>query len=381
MKYFPLLWAALWRKRARTIFTLLSIVVAFMLFGLLQGVNAWLIGAVEASHMNRLYVRSRVSFVEPMPLAYLTQIERVPGVRHVAFLRGFGGYYQEPKNFVPTWPCEARRIFAVFPEWKVPEDQLAALERTRTGAIIGAELARRFGWKIGDRVPLRSQAWVKKDGGADWAFDIVGVYDIPEDSKRAQMFLFNFAYFDESLPSDNGKVGAYILSIDDPARAADIAAAIDARFANSPQETSTQSEKESTQAQLDEIGDVGFIVNAVAGAVFFTLLFLTGNTMMQSARERIPEIGVMKTLGFPQALVIALMLAEALLLCLAGALIGLALAAAIFPLMRAMVGIAKLPSIVVLWGIGAAVLLALLASLPPVWRTRRLTIVGALARR
>ena len=379
MKYFPLVWAGIWRKRTRTIFTLLSIVVAFLLYGLLQGVDAWLSGAIEGSRVNRLYTVSRISYIEPLPMAYLTQIEAVPGVDKVALFNWFGGYYQDPKNQVVSYPIDPTRTFAVFPDWLVqPAGAIDAMIRQRDAAIIGAQLARRFGWKVGDRVPLKTNIWTKKDGSVSYDFQIVGTFT----GSQENLFLLNWDYFNESRTFGNNNVGWYALSIKDPTQAAQVSRAIDALFANSPNETKTQTEKEFATAQIKQLGDIGFMVNAIVGAVMFTLLFLTGNTMMQSVRERIPELAVLKTLGFSDGMVTALVLSESILLCVFAALIGLGLAALAFPAVGNLgVGKVSLPAVVLVSGVAAAVLLALVSGVPPAWRAKRLAVVDALAGR
>ena len=380
MKFLPLLWAGLWRKRTRTVFTLLSIVVAFVLFGMLQGVNAVFNNAVNAAAVDRLDVVSRVTFTEPLPYGYLSQIESIPGVAGVAYQSWFGTYYQDPKNFVFSFPLDPERFFPLFPELLLPKDELASLVHTRTGAVIGRDLAKKYGWKVGDRVPLHSVIWTQaSNGSSDWQFDIVGIFDGP--TNDASSFFFNYSYFDEARAFSKGKVGWYIVKVKNPKEAMQVAAAIDKHFANSPDETKTQTEKEFSQSFIKQQADINFIVTAILGAVFFTLLFLTGNTMMQSVRERVPELAVLKTLGFTDFAVVALVLAEALVLCLIAALIGLGIAALIFPAMKDYIGEAHLPANVLVSGAALAVLLALCTGLPPAWRTARLNIVDALAAR
>jgi putative ABC transport system permease protein len=382
MKFFPLLWAGLWRKRTRTVLTLLSVIIAFLLFGLLQGVNSWLSNALAETRVNRLYTVSRISYIEPLPLAYLTQIESVPGVERVAYFNWFGGYYQESKNDVTSYPIDVRRTFDVFPDWKVRKDQLEKMERTRDGAIIGGALAKRYGWKIGDRVPLRTSIWTKKDGTSSYDFEIVGIFTVPTQPTNEMLFLMNYEYFDEARSFGQGQVGWYAFNIKDPTQSSAISRRVDKMFENSPNETKTQNEQEFAQAQIKQIGDIGFMVNAIVGAVMFTLLFLTGNTMMQSVRERIPELAVLKTLGFTDGAVTTLVLAESALLCVIAALAGLGLAAMIFPLAGTVIGgKVLLPASVILGGVAAALLLALISGLPPAWRANRLTVVDALAGR
>jgi putative ABC transport system permease protein len=379
MKYFPLLWSGLWRKRTRTMFTLLSVVAAFLLFGLLQGVNAWLSNAITYSRVNRLYTVSRISFIEPLPLSYAQRIETVPGVDKVAFFNWFGGYYQDPKNQVQSYVMDVHRTFAVMNEWKIPQDQIEKMAHTRNGAIVGEQTARRYNWKIGDHVPLKTSIWTKKDGTSSYDFEIVGIYTSPSQNN---IFLINYDYFDEARSFGNGSIGWLAFSIKDPTKSAQVAAAVDKMFRNSPNETKTQNEKEFAQAQIKQIGDIGFMVNAIVGAVMFTLLFLTGNTMMQSVRERIPELAVLKTVGFTDGMVTTLVLAESILLCVIAAFIGLGIAALLFPGLSAVVpGKVVLPMSVLGTGAIAAILLALISGLPPAWRANRLAVVDALAGR
>ncbi|HEV2676295.1 MAG TPA: FtsX-like permease family protein [Aliidongia sp.] len=381
MKFLPLVWAGLWRKRTRTFFTLLSILIAFLLFGMLQGTNAAFSRGVDAANVNRLVTVSRISFTEPLPYADLAQIEALPGVDHVAFASWFGAYYQDPKQFIFSFPVDPERYFNLYPEFKLPKEQLDTWKRTRTGVVIGIGLAHKYGWKIGDRVPLHSTIWTKPDGTSDWDFDVVGIYEDPQDAGQENAFFINHAYFDEARAFGKGTIGWYIVRIKDPTTAVATGEAIDKLFLNSQDETKTQTEKEFQQSFIKQMGDINFIVTAILGAVFFTLLFLTGNTMMQSLRERVPELAVLKTLGFTDGGVLMLVLAECLVLCVIAAALGLAAAAALFPMLKDVVGIVNLPLEVVGLGIGVAVLLALVTGLPPAWRAMRLNIVDALAGR
>lgn len=381
MKYFPLLWSGLWRKRTRTWLTLASIAVAFLLFGLLQGVNAAFSHSIAASRLDRLYVQSRISFTEPLPSAYQQQIEAVPGVDNVASANWFGGYYQDAKNFVFSFAVDTERYFTIYPELNLPPEQLQALINTRTGAVIGSDLVKKYGWKIGDKVPLKSQIWTHPGGAYDWDFDIVGIYDDKVDPSQNGSLVFNYKYFDEGRAFGKGTVGWYIVHLSDISKAVAVAKTIDGLFANSTDETKTQNEKENTQSFLRQFGDIEFMVTSIIGAVFFALLFLTGNTMMQSIRERVPEFAVLKTLGFSDAGVLALVFGESALLCVSAALIGLGGAVLMFPGMKGVIGVAQLPPVVLGLGIGLAVLLAILIGLWPAAKVRRLSIVDSLAGR
>ena len=381
MKFFPLIWTSLWRKKARTLFTLLSIMIAFLLFGLLQGINAWLNAFGTESNANRLYVVSRVSQVQPLPSAYLHQIEAVPGIRQATYIAGISGFYQEKSNNLLALATDVQKLFNLYPDWKIAPEQLAAMSRTRAGAIVAAPLMRAFGWKIGDRLPLRTSV-MKQDGSADWSFEIVGTYDVAASPAEANRILVNYAYFDEARRLERGTAWAFVVAVDDPARSAQICAAVDALFVNSAYETVTQDEKAFVQGQLRQLGDVSLMANAIVAAVLFTLLFLTGNTMMQSVRERTPELAILKTVGFSDRAVTVLVLIESVLQCVLAASLGLAAAGAVFPVTAALgIAGAALPLKVVAAGLAIAVGLALASGLPPAWRAQRLVIVEALAGR
>lgn len=381
MKFFPLVWTSLWRKKARTIFTLLSIMIAFLLFGLLQGINAWLADFGSGSNANRVYIVSRVSQLQPLPTSYLDRIEQVPGIRQSTYMAGFTGFYQEKSNSLVAFATDVKAFFALYPDWQVAPEQLAAMTRTRTGAIVAAPLMRAFGWKVGDRLPLRTSV-MKRDGSSDWNFEIVGTYDVPATPIEANRILINYSYFDEARLIERGTAWVFVAVVSDPARSAQVCAAVDALFVNSANETVTQDEKTYVQGQLRQLGDVSLMANSIVAAVMFTLLFLTGNTMMQSVRERTSELAILKTVGFPDRAVTTLVLIESLLLCLSAASLGLAAAAAMFPVTAAL-GIAgsSLPFKVVGFGLAIAVGLAFVSGLLPAWRAQRLVIVEALAGR
>jgi putative ABC transport system permease protein len=283
---------------------------------------------------------------------------------------------------LPVFAVDAATQFAVYPKIKVAPEQIEAMVHTRTGAIIGNTIAAKYGWKIGDKIPLGTSIWTKKDGTDTYQVDIVGIMDISAyNAGSFPAFYVNFDYFDAARAFGNGKILYFIATIDDPRRSAEIAAAIDALFANSSNETTTQTEQVFAQSQMKQIGDINVIANSIVGAVLFTLLFLTGNTMMQSVRERTAELAVLKTLGFSDSKVLALILLESVVLCVLAASIGLLLARVAFGFMGALFGRIALPMIVIVIGIAIAILLALISGGPPAWRTTRLNVVDALAGR
>jgi putative ABC transport system permease protein len=385
MKYLPLLWSGLWRKRARTLLTLLSVTTAFLLYGILNGVTSGFDDLIARfADASGLRMQNRVGATSTLPIAYLPQIESVPGVTAVAPYVYFGGYYCEQENGIDAAAVHFDRFGALTSDVIISDDELATVQRTRTGAIVGSEVLETYGWNIGDRITLKSFIWNKKDGSRDWEFDIVGSYSLREGAyPENDGFWFNYDYLDEGRERLAGTVTMYRIKVDDPDNAAQIAERIDVLFRNSADETLTQTESDFIRAQIDRVGDINFIVNAIVGAVLFTILFLTGNTMMQSIRERIPELAILKTYGFGNGAIMALVAGESLLLCLAAAALGLGLAAAVFPSVYESLGVAALPLQlnVILAGAGIAVALALVSALPPVWRVQRLKIVDALAGR
>jgi putative ABC transport system permease protein len=323
MKFFYLVWCNLKRKKLRTTLTLMSILVAFVLYGVLSALKMALGAGVSLADANRMIVRHRISFIQPLPHSYMARIARVPGVASVSHMSWFGGIYKEPRNQLGTFPVDPEAYLAMNPEISLPDDQLQAWLKTRTGAVIGRSLANRFEWKIGDRVPLTSPIWPNKDGGA-WEFDIVGIYDAEKKSADTTAFLFRYDYFDEARQYGTGSVGWYQVRVADPEQITEVAAAIDAEFANSPAETKAESEGAMFQGFAQQIGDIALIVTGILGAVFFTILLVAGNTMAQSVRERTQELGVLKAIGFTNTLVLGVVLGESLVITVLGGLAGLA---------------------------------------------------------
>jgi putative ABC transport system permease protein len=385
MKFFPLIWATLWRKKTRTLFTLLSIVVAFLLFGMLETVDyAFAHPDTGVTGADKLITTNKYSITLSLPIADAQQIRSVPGVAAVTWISWFGAYYQESKNFVFALPVDTDTYFNLHKgEFVVSDEQMQAYRNTRTGALVNSALMKKFGWKIGDKIPLHSTIWTRKDDGSlDWAFDIVGTFGVKDPTQaraQASTVLFHYELFDEGRGFGKGEVGWFEERVLDPSQSAAISGRIDALFANSPNETKTQPANDFTMAFIKQFGDIGFVLRAILGAVFFALLFLTGNTMMQSVRERIPELAVLKTLGFGDDRVLILVLAEALLLCMIAAVIGLALSYAALPIIKLGLQGVELSPAALIPGIGVAVLLALVVGAAPALRAMRLNIVDALA--
>ena len=385
MKLFGLVWANLFRKKTRTLLTLLSLISAFLLFGLLQAVsNAFSAGA-DFVGASRLVTQARVSFTQSLPMRQLRQIEGVPGVAAVSYAQWFGGIYQDPRNFFPQFAVDPDRFFAVYPEWTLTDVEKQRFRTIKTSAIVGKQLATKFGWKVGDQVPLESTIWPTQDGNKSWTFEVAGIFGgIDEDwDARAGLMYLNFAYFDEERQFGRGGAGTFAIKLTDSKQASTVAAAVDAMFENSPDETKTQTEKDFNLGFFKQIGDIGLLVNYVLFAVFFTILLVVGNTMAQSVRERIPELAVLKTLGFTDATVLMMVLTEALLICLLGALIGMGLAALLLTGATKALQLPLAPGDLKLWlqALGTAVALSVAVGVLPAWRARTLKIVDALAGR
>jgi putative ABC transport system permease protein len=384
MKFLPLVWSGLMRKRVRTLLTMVSVTIAFWLYGTLDGITAAFDDALVAmTSAARLRTQSRVNVRLGLPYAHRALIESVPGVRDVGAITFVGGYYRDSVDYIEVAALDIARVDTMG-NFAVDAAQVEAMQRTRTGAIIGPELARIYGWKIGDRVTVRSPVWARVDGSNDWTFDIVGIYGIPEGAFPAdEGFWVNYSYFDEERTFGRGTVTYYTLRVSDADRSASIAAEIDALFANSAFETLTQNERDFFGGQIERIGNIGFIVNSIIGAVLFALLFVTGNTMMQSIRERVPELAVLKTYGFGNTSITLLVFAEAALLCVTSAAVGLGIAALLFPTMFEAMGVAPIPieKSTLVGGVVLAALLAMFSSCLPTWRAHRSSIVDALAGR
>jgi len=386
MKYLHLVWASLFRRKTRTLLTLVSIVAAFLLFGLLDAVRISFTQAGQSANgAARLQTGSKLSFIQLLPKSLEAQIARVDGVKSVTFANWFGGAYQDPHNQVFSFAVPPNYL-DLFPEISVSEAERKAFNDTRTGVLVGEQLAQRFKWKVGDRLPLQSTIFPDRQGSKNWQFDIVGILHATDKKSGGfadQMLLLNWKYFDETTPYNQGQVGWYVTRVVDVNQADRVAKGIDALSVNSDHETRTQTEQAATASWMKQLADIGLIVGSIMGAVFFTLLLLSGNTMMQAVRERTSEIAVLKTIGFSNFSVLAMVLAESMLLLVLGGVLGLALASLIIPAVSAgSGGMLNLPSVGAgSWGLGLGlmVLIGALVGALPAWNAMRLNIVDALA--
>ena len=383
--HFHLLWANLMRKKLRTALTLLSIVIAFLLFGLLCAIKQALVGSVALAGADRLIVRHKVSIIQLLPEAYQARMARLPGVALVTHQTWFGGIYQDPKNFFMQCPVIPTEFMAMFPEFQLPPEQMKAWLSTRTGAVVGRKTADRFKWKVGDRVPIQSTIWSRPDGNRTWEFDIVGIFEGRDKGTDTTSLFFRYDYFDESRRENWGKglVGWYTVRVADPARAAAVAGQIDQEFENSSAETKAEPEGAFIQAWASQVGNITFIVAAILAAVFFTILLVTGSTMSQSIRERLGELGVLKAIGFTNGQILGLVLAESCTLTVLGGVLGLGTAwlfAARGDPTNGLLPLFYLPTSNLVLGVGIAIAVGLITGILPALQALRLRTADALRR-
>lgn len=388
MKYLHLIWAALFRRKLRTFLTLVSIVTAFLLFGLLDAVR---VGFDQAGHSangaTRLQTGSKLSFIQLLPMALGSRITQVDGVKDTTYANWFGGAYQDPHNQVFSFAV-APNYLDIYPEMEVSAEHRKAFAETKIGALVGEGLAKRFGWKVGDQLPMQSTIFPDKSGSLNWTFKIVGLVHVSDKKASGwfdQLMLLRWDYFDETTPYNRGQAGWYVTRVKDVNQADRVAKAIDAISSNSDHETRTLTEQAATAAWMKQLADINLIVTSIMGAVFFTLLLLSGNTMMQAVRERTNEIAVLKTLGFSGQSVLAMVLAESMLLLLLGGVIGLGLASIVGPAVGAASGgTLNLPAAgAASWAIGVGLMLffGVVVGALPALNAMRLNITDALAGR
>lgn len=383
MKYLYLVWSNLGRKKIRSTLTFLSILVAFVLFGYLAAIKQSFNMGIEVAGADRLIVRHKISIIQLLPEAYEARIERIEGVEDAVHQTWFGGVYQKPSNFFAQMPVKPEEFLGMYPEFLLSEEEKQAWLSTRSGAIAGRGIADRFGWKIGDRIPINATIWLRKGGEQTWEFDLVGIYDGAEKGTDTTQFLFRYDFFDESRQMGQGQIGWYTVRIADPDRAAEVAAQIDGEFANSPYETKAEPEGAFVQGFANQVGNIGFIMMSIVAAVFFTILLVAGNTMAYAVRERTNELAVLKAIGFSDLGVLGLVLAESILLTLLGGGIGLGLAWILVSMgdpTNGALPIFYLPVRDLVTGIVLIGLMGLIAGILPALQAQRLQIADALRR-
>ena len=379
MKFLPLIFANLFRKKLRTTLTIGSFAVALFLFGLLIVVRGAFNQGVDIAGADRLIVINKVSLIMPLPFSYRDRFLQIPGVKYVTYDTWFGGVYQEEKNFFPQFAIDPENQSLVFPELAVPPDQWKTFLQDRTGAIAGAGTAKRFGWKVGDRIPIKATIF----GNATWEFNLDGVYKGTQEGDDESQFWFHDKFLDERRTFSKGTVGWYTVKLNSPDDAVPVAKAIDTMTANSPDETKTETEKAFATGFVKQMGNIEFLILAIGSVVFFTLLLVTGNTMAISVRERIGELATLKAIGFADRFVLLMVLGESLLIALSGGLLGL-LFCKLFTLRGdptgGMLPFFHLSAAAMIFGILVAVLVGLLAGILPAASAMHLRVVDALRR-
>jgi putative ABC transport system permease protein len=387
MKHFALVWSNLKRKKLRTTLTLLSILVAFLLFGFLCAIKEAFGAGVTLADADRLVTRHKVSLMQSLPQSYESRIASIEGVSAVSHQTWFGGIYQDPKNWLATIPVDPDKFLQMYPEFVVTPEVREAWKRTRTGAIVGRSIMDRFGekfgWKVGDKIPLTSPIWGNPEGQNQWEFDIVGVYEGAKPNTDTTGFYFRYDYFDEARERGKGEVGWYLVRVDDKDRVTEISQEIDETFANSPYETKTEPEGAFAASFAQQVGDIGTILMAVLSAVFFTILLVAGNTMSQAVRERTEELGVLKAMGFTNELVLVLVLLESCLIAALGGFLGLGLAWGIIAAgnpVPDLLPIFYLPTRYLFIGAGLVLALGVITGAVPAIQAMRLRIAEALRR-
>ena len=383
MKYLPLVFRNLLRRKVRTIFTVLSIFIAFVLFGVLMAIRAAFTLGVEVAGADRLMTIHRVSLIQLLPKSYAERIRSFEGVTDVTHANWFGAYYQEPSNFLANMAVDPESWLRMYPEFRVPEDQAKTWIADRTGAIVGIDTAKKYKWKIGDRVPLISPIYRKPDG-LPWEFTIDGIYDSPVKGTDKTQFFFHWNYINETFRAQEGiadQVGWYVIRVKDPASSDLLAKGIDTLFANSPAETKTATEKAFVSQFASQIGAIGSIMTAIAAIVMSFILFVAGNAMAQSIRERTNELAVLKTLGFGEGRILALVLMESVTIAVLGGGLGLLVGWVIIAQgdpTNGMLPAFYFPVRNLIAGVGLVLLLGIGTGLLPALQARRLKIVDAL---
>lgn len=384
MKYLPLIWSGIWRKPGRTILIFLQVMVAFALFGVLQGLKTGVDHAIAAARADLLVVYSRLSFGMPLPIGMLEQIRAVPGVEEAIPVGLNLATYQNPKQQINLVIIRPDKGWPSALTFTLSQAYETAFRATRTGMLINADLAKRYGWKVGDRIPLITHV-VQRDGSTVWTFDMVGTFTDSGIDAQNSTVVINYDYINEARAgvapgfiSGKDKVNHFNVRIADPRSAATVSEAIDARSANSPNETRTESIREMAQEDLQSIGDLEFLIRTVIAAVTAALLFATATMMMQSVRERTPEFAVLKTIGFTGGAVFRLTLAESAIVFVAAGAVGLAVATMAFPYASKFVRGVSMPGIIIVAGLLAALVAALISAAVPAIFVARLEIAAAL---
>lgn len=385
MTYLKLLRKNLTRKKLRMFLTAISIFAAFLIFGILKTFDNALNAGVDLAGADRLITMSKVSLIQPLPYAHYNKIKAVDGVQVATYAVWFGGYYQDPKNFIASIAVEPESYLAIYPEVVIPEDQKEAFLGNRRAMLVGQDLARQYGWEVGDTVPIISSIWENKEGSRTWEFEVAAIFTGSQEEIDTRSMLFHYDYLDEARRFGNDTIGWLIIKTETPDVNTRVSQTIDGLFENSPNETKTSTEEAFGQAFLEQFGNIGLIITSVVGAAFFTILLIAGNTMILAVRERTNEIAVMKTLGFSNARIVSLIIGEAFFLVLLGGLPALGMAWVLIQTLEGAMG-ATLPPMalsmpIVLQALGYMALLGIITGGWPAFSAVRIHVAAALGRK
>jgi putative ABC transport system permease protein len=382
MKFRGLIFANLFRKKLRLVLTIGSFAVALFLFAFLAVVRGAFNRGADIAGADRLVIINRISIINPLPLSYRDKILRIPGVKAITHNNWFGGVYQDEKNFFPQFAIDVENQRQVIPELVVPDDQWATFVKDRQGAIAGAKTAKRFGWKVGDRIPIKTTIF---GGSQTWEFNLDGIYHSERVGGDESQFWFQWDAFEEGVPkSFKDNIGWYVVKLDSSDDAVRVSKTIDDMFANSSYETKTETESAFAAGWVKQFGNIEFLIMTIGAVVFFTLLLVTGNTMAISVRERIGELAVLKAIGFGDRTILFFVLGEALTIALVGGLLGLGLAMLAIPVLGAALN-GLLPTLILSpqilsLGLLAALVVGVVSGLIPGIGAMRMRVVNALRR-
>jgi putative ABC transport system permease protein len=384
MNYLLLIRKNLFRHKLRASLMIVCILTAFAIFGVLASIERSVNAGQDLAVANRLMVVNKINFTQPLPVSYVARVQAVEGVQEVTHVNWFGGYYRDPKNFLVALAVDPVTYMEVYgDELDISPEARRSFIRERTGALVGEAMAKRFGWKVGDHVPIANDIFTQKDGSRRWDFTVVGIDKGKKPEVDTNFMVFRYDYFDETRAFGKGQIGSMVLRTTSPAANDRVARTIDQMFSNSAYETSTDTEKALSRAFIAQFGNIKLIMVVVVGAAFVTILMIVGNTLMMSVRERTREIGVLKSLGFPPSCILRLILGEAILLALAGGLSGLWSAALFMLSVHDSVGDLvpqKISPDVALAGVALMLGFGIVTGLIPALNAMRLGVAAALGR-
>jgi len=378
-----LIFKNLTRKPLRLFLTVFATFIAFLIYGTITAFQSSLDSGVELSADDRLITVNKINFTQPLPIAYVNKTKAIEHVIGVVHMNWFGGYYQDPRELVQTFAVDQDALLDVYDEIQLTDQEIRGWKQNRQAVLVGKTSAAKYGWKLGDRIPLSSNIFSQADGNSTWQFDVVGIYTGRDEQADTSSVYIHYKYFNETQSFGGNYIGWMGVKTDDPNANEEVIKAIDDMFVNSPFETETVPEKAFQKAFIAQIGNIGLILGSVVAAAFFIILVIVGNSMVLSVRERTNEIGVLKTLGFKSERIFKMVLGESLLLAFVGG--GLGILASLFVINMINNVPTPLPAMILdgraLFTAGAYIaLLGFVTGIIPAVSALRLNIITALSR-